>query len=191
MRRPAVAALVCMLAACAAQPPGDRFDTWRKAHRVEVESYEDFLRTERVAGIVPMRDLLRSGRRWKRCGTEEFIVPPRDAWAAMPATLRVVSELHAAGAIDAPVVASSFRTPAFNRCEGGSAKSRHLANNALDFDLRADAGQRLCDWWRWHGEAHAVGLGFYTPKRIHVDTTGFRTWGNDHTHRTSPCSVSD
>lgn len=191
MRRPAVVALVCMLTACAAQPPVDRFDTWRKAHRVKVEAYEDFLRTEGVAGILPMRDLLRSGRRWKRCGADEFIVPPRDAWAAMPATLRVLRELQSAGVIEAPVVASSFRAPGFNRCEGGSTKSRHLANNALDFDLGADAGQRLCDWWRSQGGKHRLGLGFYTPRRIHLDTAGFRTWGSDHTHRTSPCVVSD
>jgi hypothetical protein len=87
----------------------------------------------------------------------------------------------------APVVASSFRTTAFNRCEGGSARSRHLANNALDFDLGADAGQRLCDWWRRHGKTRGVGLGFYTPRRIHIDTAGFRTWGSDHTGKTSRC----
>lgn len=89
-----------------------------------------------------------------------------------------------------PVVASSFRTRAFNRCERGSANSRHLANNALDVDLGAEAGQRLCDWWRTHGMTHAVGLGFYTPRRIHLDTAGFRTWSSDHTHRTSLCVVS-
>ena len=186
---PAVAAIVCMLAGCTAQPPGNRFDTWRKAHRVEVEAYEDFLRTERVAGILPMRDILRSGRRWKRCGADEFIVPPRHAWAAMPATLRVLHELDSAGVIKSPVVASSYRTSRFNHCEGGSAKSRHLANNALDFDLGADAGQRLCKWWRSHGKTHALGLGFYTPKRIHIDTAGFRTWGSDHTQKTSLCST--
>ena len=136
-----------------------------------------------------MHDLLRSGRRWKRCGADEFMIPPRSTWAAMASTLEVLHELRSAGLVDAPVVASSFRTPAFNRCEGRSAKSRHLANNALDFDLGADAGQRLCDWWRKQGEARGVGLGFYTPKRIHIDTAGFRTWGADHTRNTSRCVV--
>lgn len=178
-----------MLGACGVQPSADRFDTWRAAHHPEVEAYEAFLHEEGVAGIVPLRDLLRSGRRWKHCGTDEFIVPPRGAWAAMPATLRVIAGLRRAGAIEAPVVASSFRTRVFNRCEGGSAKSRHLANNALDFDLGGDAGQRLCDWWRAHGKTHAVGLGFYTPTRIHIDTAGFRTWGSDHTRKTSRCVV--
>lgn len=189
-RLPVVAAAVCALAACVAQPPANRFETWRKAHRGEVEAYEAFLRSEGVAGILPTKDLLRSGRRWQRCRTDEFIVPPRHAWAAMPATLRVVRELRSAGVIAAPAVASSFRTPDFNRCEGGSAKSRHLANNALDFDLGADAGPRLCDWWRSQGKTYAVGLGFYTSKRIHVDTAGFRSWGSDHTAKTSLCNVS-
>ena len=189
-RVPAVAVAACALAACTAQPPVDRFEAWRKTHPFDVEAYADFLRTEGVADIVPMRDLLRSGRRWKRCGADEFVVPPREAWQAMPATLRVVGELRGTGIIRAPVVASSFRTFAFNRCEGGSAKSRHLANNALDFDLDADAGQRLCDWWRRQGKTRGVGLGFYTPRRIHIDTAGFRTWGGDHTRKTSLCVVS-
>lgn len=187
MRALGIAAGVCMLAACGAQPEVDRFDAWRHAHREDVDSYERYLHAEGVAGIVPLRDLLRSGRRWKPCGIDEFVVPPREAWHAMTATLRVVGDLRGAGIILAPVVASSFRTTAFNRCEGGSARSRHLANNALDFDLGADAGQRLCDWWRTHGNTRGVGLGFYTPRRIHIDTAGFRTWGSDHTGKTSRC----
>ena len=78
-RAPGVAALACMLGACGVQPASDRFHTWRSAHRMEVEAYDAFLRKEGVAGTVPLRDLLRSGRRWKHCGADEFIVPPRDA----------------------------------------------------------------------------------------------------------------
>lgn len=106
----------------------------------------------------------------------------------MPATLALVRDLRAARVVVDPAVASSFRTSAFNRCEGGSAKSRHLANNALDFDLETAADRRLCAWWHAHGAKHRFGLGFYSPTRIHVDTAGFRTWGSDHTSRTSLCN---
>ncbi len=184
-------AVASLLAACEAgsprAPSQTRYDAWRETRRADVDAYQAFLQARGVAGILPLQELLRSGRRWRHCGASEFAVPPRKAWQAMPATLRLVSTLRAAGVIARPTVASSFRTPGFNRCEGGSAKSRHLANNALDFDLGTAADRRLCAWWRAHGAEHRFGLGFYSPTRIHVDTAGFRTWGLDHTRRTSLC----
>lgn len=35
--------------------------------------------------------------------------------------------------------------------------------------------------------ALAMGLGFYTPTKIHIDTSGYRTWGNDYRRGTSLC----
>ena len=63
---------------------------------------------------------------------------------------------------------------------------------AIDFDLpaSADAVPRLCAFWRTHGPALKLGLGFYSPTTIHVDTAGFRTWGSDHHRATSLCVVS-
>lgn len=89
-----------------------------------------------------------------------------------------------------PVHASLRRgaTPAFNACERGSRLSRHLANAALDFDLPAAVdASRLCRFWRQQGAQHRFGLGFYDPRRIHVDARGHRTWGRDYTRRTSLC----
>ena len=185
--------IASMLAGCSAAtpPPVSRFDAWTAAHPADVEAYAAFLRSQGVAGVIPMQELLRSGRRWKSCGAEEFAMPPRARWNAMPATLKLVHELRQAGVIDAPVAASAYRTPGYKRCEGGSLHSRHLTNNALDFDLQRPADARLCDWWRRHGGARGFGLGFYAPNRIHIDTSGFRTWGSDHTRATSLCRGGD
>jgi hypothetical protein len=77
-----------------------------------------------------------------------------------------------------------------NTCAGGSARSKHLENRAIDFDLpkRGDNVERLCAFWREHGQALNMGLGFYTATAIHVDTAGYRTWGGDYTWRTSLCT---
>ena len=92
--------------------------------------------------------------------------------------------------MDAGLMASGYRDAALTRCAGGSPRSRHVSNNALDFDLAGIAGQysRLCGYWREQGPSLKLGLGFYTDTRIHLDTSGFRTWGSDHTWRTSLCT---
>ena len=185
----AIAAVSCMLAACNGQSGTAPFETWRAVHQPEMNAYAAFLRTHDVANVVPMHRLLRAGRRWKTCRASEFEVPPRNAWPSMPDTLRALRAMQSAAVIAKPTVTSAFRTPGFNRREGGSARSKHLTNNALDPDLGADADARLCAWWRKFGPEHRLGLGFYTPTRIHIDTSGFRTWGRDHTHRTSLCNT--
>lgn len=138
-----------------------------------------------------MGQLLRSGRRWRRCAVDEFALPPPAAWPSMRPTLALVRDLTRAGVLVQPQVASGFRTSAFNRCEGGSSRSRHLTNNALDFELgpRASVAD-LCRYWRTHGAARRFGLGFYGERQIHVDTSGFRTWGYDYTRRSSLCVTS-
>jgi hypothetical protein len=62
-------------------------------------------------------------------------------------------------------------------------------NRAIDFDLppNPDNVARLCELWREQGPALNLGLGFYTPTAIHIDTAGFRTWGSDHHRATSLC----
>ena len=181
------------LAACrpAEDPAGARFDAWRASggHAAEVEAYAAFLRAEGVADVVPLHGLLRSGRSWLRCGVDEFALPPRDLWPAMVPTLRLVSAMREARLLDGASAVSVYRTDGFNRCEGGSPRSRHRANAALDFDLAADADvvSRLCSFWQQAGPRHGFGLGFYDARRIHVDSTRHRTWGRDYTRATSLC----
>lgn len=108
--------------------------------------------------------------------------------AAQRGDPRLLAELRAAGLIDGARIVSGYRTPGFNRCEGGSRHSRHLSGGAYDLELAADANYaRLCAFWRRRGPATGFGLGVYDRRRLHVDTAGLRTWGGDYTRKTSPC----
>lgn len=185
-------ALLCLAAAACVRSESStaRYQRWLETgHRDEVSAYEAYLRENKLDRIVPLDGLLRSGRRWRRCGTDEFAVPPRPDWKSMEATLRLVNDLKVAGVLNRAQVASGWRDPVFNRCEGGNSQSRHLGNNALDFDIAGGGANvdALCAYWRRHGAAQRFGLGFYSRERIHVDTSGFRTWGRTHHSDSSLC----
>jgi hypothetical protein len=184
--------LFVAVAACDSHPDTlQRYQQWLESgHGAQVAAYTAYLREEGLQGVLPMRDLLRSGRRWRRCHAEEFAVPPRAQWNAMKPTLKLVAELQAADMLEGARVASAWRNSEFNDCEGGSSRSRHLGNNALDFDIVGGTDvAALCRYWRLHGTTKRFGLGFYSPTAIHVDTSGFRTWGRDHHRRTSLCET--
>ncbi|WP_363796394.1 D-Ala-D-Ala carboxypeptidase family metallohydrolase [Lysobacter firmicutimachus] len=169
--------------------PEQRYQAWlARGHRAQAEAYRAFLRTHGVADVLPLRQLLRSGRHWRRCGVDEFVVPPRTLWAATVPSLRLIRELRAQGWLNGATVQSAYRDERFNRCEGGSRLSRHRHGGAYDFDLAADAPVRaLCAFWRRRGAAAGFGLGFYDRRHRHVDTAGFRTWGGDFRRGTSLC----
>lgn len=185
-------ALSLTLAACTyVVPPKTRYAHWLDAgHREEVQRYAAFLQAEGVGDVVPAPGLLRTARRWRQCGRLEFAVPPEPLRPNMPPTLRLVARLRDAGILDPSLARSVYRDPAMNACAGGSARSKHLENRAIDFDLprRGDNVERLCAFWREHGQALNMGLGFYTPTAIHIDSAGYRTWGGDFTWRTSLCT---
>jgi uncharacterized protein YcbK (DUF882 family) len=107
----------------------------------------------------------------------------------MPPTLRLVARLRDEGLLDPNLARSVYRDDATNRCAGGAKGSKHLSNIAIDFDLPRSENNvdRLCAFWHEHGRKQNMGLGFYTPTAIHVDVAGYRTWGKDHTRRTSLC----
>jgi uncharacterized protein YcbK (DUF882 family) len=183
--------LVPALAARPVPTPEDRYDDWSlRPEAADAIAYRDYLRSRGLDAVVPAPALLRSARDWRRCDASEFAVPPREQWPHILPTLRVVRQLQADGLMDAGLMASGYRDAALNRCAGGSSRSRHVSNNALDFDLpeSPDNIRRLCDYWRKQGPALKLGLGFYTDTKIHLDTSGFRTWGSDHTWRTSLCT---
>lgn len=188
----ALAVVIASLAGCDQPAPEHRFNDWvATPQAARLVDYRSFLRRQKVEDAIPMESLLRSGRRWRRCGIDEFVVPPEAAWSNMVPTLSAVKQLRASGLLHGERIASAYRDPVFNRCEGGSSRSKHLANNALDFDLaQAASGDvaRLCAWWRQHGPELKLGLGFYEADKIHIDTSGFRTWGYDYTRKTSLCA---
>jgi hypothetical protein len=192
MRFIALCLLVTGLIACEPTlPRGQRYAHWLAGgHGDEVAAYREYLRLYGLDQVLPMPQLLHSARRWRRCGVEEFVVPPKSEWPAMRTTLELVRDLERAGFLAQAEVASAYRDGPLNRCEGGSRLSRHRINNALDFDLASNnqGVARLCAYWRKYGAARKFGLGFYTDRKIHVDTSGFRTWGSDFTRRSSLCA---
>ncbi len=188
--RPLVALFLLLASAAAAGK--DNFRQWAAPRSAAVTEYQQFLDRRQLGHVAPMRFLLRSARMWRECHASEFALAPKEQWSNIVPTLRVVRDLQLAGLMDAKRVASGFRDRTLNACAGGSSRSRHVANNALDFELPASADNvaRLCKYWRSKGPALNLGLGFYTSTRIHLDTSGFRTWGADHTGKTSLCTTS-
>lgn len=192
-----VAALLLLLPACGDRAPVSqrapakpRFEAWADAgHREQVATYRAHLERQGLAEVMPMEALLRTSRRWRICLHDEFATPPPALQPSIEPTLRVVTRLQDAGLLDPTLARSGWRDARVNRCAGGASGSKHLQNNAIDFDLpeRADGVAKLCAWWRTHGAKARMGLGFYTPTAIHIDTSGFRTWGNDRTRRSSLC----
>ncbi len=197
LRRLAIPALaIAALASCrTVLPPIEtRYARWLDAgHRAETERYAAFLRGEGLESIVPPMPLSRSARDWKRCRRDEFAVPPEHLQSNMLPTLHLVARLRDEGILDPARARSVYRDPALNECAGGSPGRKHVQNQAIDFDLpdRPDNVTRLCAFWREHGEALRMGLGFYSPTTIHVDTGGYRTWGTDYTRRTSLCLTAE
>lgn len=198
MPKAAAIALLSLLTACNAESPPllsprspeARYEAWLAAgHRAEVQVYADELRRQSVGDVVPMDALSRTARSWRQCRDDEFATPPSALRPNMVPTLRVVARLRDAGILDPALARSVYRDEAINRCAGGSARSKHVENRAIDFDLpsNSDNIDRLCAFWREHGQALNLGLGFYTPTAIHLDTAGFRTWGSDHRRGTSLC----
>jgi len=51
-----------------------------------------------------------------------------------------------------------------------------------------DPAPLLCGFWSEHGRSWNMGLGRYPSGRIHVDTSGYRTWGADDTGKYAYCS---
>jgi hypothetical protein len=182
-------AIVGLLLVADTSDPRRRFLRWREAHGDEVDAYARFLAANGVANVVPMPELLRTGRSWRRCGSE-FAVPPAASWRAMVPTLRLLADLRMRGELPGTVrIDSAWRDPAFNACAGGAPRSKHLTNGAIDLEWIAPPGamDRLCKAWAREGATRAWGLGFYSPTRLHLDTAGFRTWGTDYHYGTSLC----
>lgn len=187
--------MVAGVIATSCHPPAPAptdFQRWLAAGNDQaVARYRSHLAAAGVADVVPLSELLRRGRRWRACGGMQFAVPPPAQWDAIVPTLALVRDLGSAGLIHQGRVVSAWRDAAFNGCEGGSKRSRHVSNNAVDIEFAADGAttRRLCGFWRRHGAARRFGLGFYASTKIHVDTSGFRTWGRDFHRGTSLCLV--
>jgi hypothetical protein len=153
---------------------------WRAA---QVKAFNDYLSTNRVAGILPTWTLLRTATSWQECGGQPFEVPPADEWPHMVETLRYVRDyvIPAVGPVEA---VSVYRNPTLNRCAGGAPESAHKLDSAIDMVPlrpidRVTLMRTLCGVHTEHGAAYSAGLGFYAYLRFHVDSTKFRRWNMD------------
>lgn len=151
------------------------------SHAAYVKSFNDYLTTWGVGGVVPTWQLLRTASQWHRCGAAPFEVPPTQAWPNVVQTLRYVRDkvIPEVGPVEA---VSVYRNPILNQCAGGAQESAHRFLQAIDLVplrpiTREALTQRLCAVHAGSGEPYEVGLGFYVGLRFHVDSRKFRTWG--------------
>lgn len=149
----------------------------------QVKSFNDYLVTNQVGGIVPTWQLLRTATSWQSCGAQPFEIPPTEAWPHIVQTLRYIHDyvIPALGPVE-PV--SAYRNPTLNVCAGGAPESAHKSYSAIDMvplrPITREAMMRtLCGDHNAHGSGYHAGLGFYAYMRFHVDSTKYRRWNMD------------
>jgi hypothetical protein len=189
----AVAAALCCAAGAQAQPAEDDRDLalyreWLPAHAAEVTAFESFLAQQKVMNVVPTYQLLRSASMWRECKASPFQVPPPAQWPLARDVLVLLQQLRGNGVLGPFAVASAYRGEALNRCAHGSRHSSHMRFAVDIVPLGPTDDQKLCSFWRAQGRAWNMGLSRYPSGRIHIDRTGWRSWGEDYTLRTSYCN---
>jgi len=162
------------------------FSSWRATHP-EVEAFEEFMVHEQVAAVVPTYQLLRSASMWKECHAQPFEVPPATEWPRVRDLLVLLRELRQRGVLDEFEVVSAYRDPKLNRCAGGAPGSSHQRFAVDIAPLPQAEGARLCRFWRDEGRSWDMGVSRYPSGRVHIDRTGYRTWGASHKRASSYC----
>ena len=154
-----------------------------RRHQIAATSFNTYLATWGVSGIVPTWQLLRTATSWHRCGAQPFEVPPVSEWPHVVQTLRYINDyvIPAVGPLEA---VSVYRNPSLNICAGGAPESAHKHYSAVDLVplrpiSRGQLMRTLCSVHARRGLDYGVGLGFYAFLRFHVDTTKYRRWGAD------------
>ena len=162
------------------------------ARRAEVRAFRDHLAAQGVADIVPVWQLIRTSSSWRQCGAEPFEVAPADKWQHIVDTLKFVRDdvIPAVGRVEA---LSAYRNERLNACSAGAPRSAHRMFFALDLTpVSAEVSREkmirdICSAHARHGRVYDTGLGFYSGRRFHVDSSGYRKWGADGRGASSPC----
>ena len=171
------------------------FHAWAKATPANVQAlagFRDYLAAQGLESVVPMWQLIRTSSSWRQCGAQPFEVPPADKWGRIVKTLKFVRDdvIPNVGKVE---TLSAYRNSQLNACSHGAPKSAHREFFALDLtpvnkQLERTAMIRsVCQAHARDGQAYDVGLGFYSGRRFHVDSSGFRKWGANGKGATSPC----
>jgi len=163
------------------------FTVWRAKHDAEVDALAGYLVSESLADVVPLYQLLRSASMWKECQAEPFEVPPPSEWEKVRDVLILLRDLQQRGVLPAFEVVSAYRDPRLNRCAGGAPGSSHQKFAVDIAPLAPEVAASLCRYWREQGRSWDMGVSRYPSGRIHIDRTGYRTWGASHKRASSHC----
>lgn len=163
------------------------------AARAATLSFEAWQRAAGVADILPTWQITRTASMWRECAGPPFQVPPPSLWPNVGRTLLFIRE-HVRPVIGPVEAVSGYRNPELNRCARGAPTSAHKDFFALDLIPlrpveRPALFRGLCAIHALRGPQYAVGLGFYSFLRFHVDSRGFRRWGADGKSDSSPCKL--
>lgn len=200
MRTLAVALLAAGPARAQELPEGQSeadYRAWLAAnpHLVgQIMSFEAWQDAADVRGALPTWQILRTASMWRECGGAPFEIPPFQLWPGLTRTLRFIRD-HVRPALGDVEAVSGYRNPTLNQCARGSDRSAHRDYFALDMIPhpaleRRELFRRLCAMHARYGRASAVGLGFYTFQRFHIDTRSFRRWGSAGPNgNESPCAL--
>jgi uncharacterized protein YcbK (DUF882 family) len=170
-----------------------KFEQWshNTKNKSDLNLFRGFLNSERIDDVIPLHQLLRSDTKWRQCRAQPFAVPPRRYWPNMVPTLKLVRSeiIPLTGPVEAQ---SAFRDAAINGCIKGARHSFHLRFHAIDMKPahhvpRQQLITKLCRLHREKGRKLNMGLGIYSGTRFHIDTAGYRGWGNDHHSASFPC----
>jgi len=171
------------------------FEAWARRSPTnikQVAAFRGYLAAQGLESVVPLWQLTRTSSSWSECGAEPFEVPPTDRWEHIVKTLKFVRDdvIPRVGKVE-PL--SAYRNEGLNACSDGAPKSAHREFFAIDLTPVNKALDRtamirtVCEAHARDGQAYNVGLGFYTGRRFHVDSSGFRRWGANGKSATSPC----
>ncbi len=173
----------------------DDYAEFERKENNELAQFENWLSASQLLGVVPTEGLVKSATDWRKCKAQPWAVPPPSYWPEIAPTLQLLKAeiIPIVGPLEAQ---SGWRAPDINACVGGAPRSKHVLYQALDLTpvepiSREMLLDRLCTFWREHGEQWQMGLGTYSGRRFHVDTGGWRTWGPDYRAASSACVIAD
>lgn len=104
-------------------------------------------------------------------------LPPKSLWHHITSPLEVADEIRHRLGSPLSYITSAYRTPAYNRKCGGTSRSFHTKNNALDlvYEAGSDAACDVALKLRKEGFFQG-GIGHYSGF-VHIDTRGYNaTW---------------
>lgn len=161
--------------------------------RAKVIAFKQYLEMQELGEVLPTYQLVRTASMWRECNGPRFEVAPFTMWPRIAKTLTFITR-HVEPVIGEVEALSGYRNPVLNACAKGAPRSAHQNYYALDLTpLKAISREgmirSICAIHAFRGTMYDIGLGFYSGRRFHVDSKGFRKWGPDGKGATSPCNA--